>query len=330
MNADAGSQTLSIGWRATSSAREHTARLIAVKLESMIEQSPRRCRGRRGIASPCALTAEAFAPTAHDAFAITQALAFDRDNPSSLLSSLRMRARQCAPGARAAFHRGVGAPEQALSAAPAGDDRMRSGCISPPRVFRESLEDLHTLGGRHLFDPAPRRRLALSRARPLHRARAARQPPARHPFRRRRAGLCRPPPPPKYFDWLVLLKFCTAFEPYCKEYTAAIRPEQIARVPAVRRGVSAFGALRGRPGRRCAGPRRARRAAGAPRRVRTSGRTAQGRGRFRPDRRTDRRLDRRVPGRTSPSNASRSTTRSMRRISPMARRRCCEKASGEW
>ena len=34
--------------------------------------------------------------------------------------------------------------------------------------------------------------------------------------------------PPKYFDWLVLLKFCTAFEPYCKAYTAAIRPEKIA------------------------------------------------------------------------------------------------------
>ena len=33
---------------------------------------------------------------------------------------------------------------------------------------------------------------------------------------------------PKYFDWLVLLKFCTAFEPYTKRYTASIRPQKIA------------------------------------------------------------------------------------------------------
>jgi uncharacterized alpha-E superfamily protein len=34
--------------------------------------------------------------------------------------------------------------------------------------------------------------------------------------------------PPKYFDWLVLLKFCCAFEPYTKLYTASIRPQKIA------------------------------------------------------------------------------------------------------
>ena len=32
----------------------------------------------------------------------------------------------------------------------------------------------------------------------------------------------------KYLDWLVLLKFCSAFEPYCKEHTAALRPERVA------------------------------------------------------------------------------------------------------
>jgi uncharacterized alpha-E superfamily protein len=33
---------------------------------------------------------------------------------------------------------------------------------------------------------------------------------------------------PKYFDWLVLLKFCTAWEPYTRHYTASIRPAKIA------------------------------------------------------------------------------------------------------
>ena len=42
------------------------------------------------------------------------------------------------------------------------------------------------------------------------------------------AGPATAPGTPKYFDWLVLLKFCTAFEPYTKLYTASIRPQKIA------------------------------------------------------------------------------------------------------
>ena len=33
---------------------------------------------------------------------------------------------------------------------------------------------------------------------------------------------------PNYLDWVVLLRFCTAFESYCKVYTAAIRRDRIA------------------------------------------------------------------------------------------------------
>ena len=35
-------------------------------------------------------------------------------------------------------------------------------------------------------------------------------------------------PPSKHLDWIALLKSCTAFEAYCKVYTANIRPERIA------------------------------------------------------------------------------------------------------
>ena len=31
-----------------------------------------------------------------------------------------------------------------------------------------------------------------------------------------------------YFEWVALLKSCTAFEAYCKVYTASIRPEDVA------------------------------------------------------------------------------------------------------
>jgi uncharacterized alpha-E superfamily protein len=33
---------------------------------------------------------------------------------------------------------------------------------------------------------------------------------------------------PTYLDWMVLLRFCTAFEAYCKVYTANIRRDRIA------------------------------------------------------------------------------------------------------
>src|SRR5689334_5774688 len=67
---------------------EHTTRLIAVKLESMIEQTPEEAESswHRVAAS---LSSEAFCK-ASDAHATTHALAFDRRNPSSLLMSLAM------------------------------------------------------------------------------------------------------------------------------------------------------------------------------------------------------------------------------------------------
>ncbi len=73
---------------------EHIARLLAVKLESMIEQSAGRRRSlvdarRRGAGRRGARSA--------DAFAITRSLAFDQRNRSSLISSLafaRDNARQ--------------------------------------------------------------------------------------------------------------------------------------------------------------------------------------------------------------------------------------------
>ena len=91
---------------------------------------------------------------------------------------------------------------------------------------------------------------------------------------------------PKYFDWLVLLKFCTAFEPYTKQYTASIRPQKIAEFLlfdsefphsicfSVDRMTEAL--ARVAPG-----------AAGAPRRGGAAGRPAEGGGGFRPGGRTD-------------------------------------------
>jgi uncharacterized alpha-E superfamily protein len=196
---------------------EHTARLIAVKLESMIEQShDDAVASWRRVAS--ALSGEKF--TKHpDAFLITQSLAFDRNNPSSLLSSLHM-ARDNARQVREQLSTEVweNLNRLYLRLQPVTMDSI--WVHQPARVFRDALEDFQALEGvtnstishgegwyfLELGRYSERAQL-ISRLLDIHFSADER---------------------PSYFDWLVLLKFCTAFEPYTKLYTAAVRPEKIA------------------------------------------------------------------------------------------------------
>ena len=202
---------------------EHTARLIAVKLESMIEQS-REDADSSWLRVVAALSAEEYVPASPDAFAITQGLAFDRANPSSLLSSLgnaRDNARQVREQLSTEVWGHLNRIYLRLQPVAAEDIWVHH----PANTFREVMEELYTLGGvtystlshgegwyflelgRHI-----ERAQLTSRLLDLH-------------FGASRSAVAEPP---KYFDWLVLLKFCTAFEPYCKAYTAAIKPEKIA------------------------------------------------------------------------------------------------------
>jgi len=202
---------------------EHTARLIAVKLESMIEQSREEADSSwaRVVA---ALSAEEYVPSVPDAFAITQGLAFDHNNPSSLLASLR-NARDNARQVREQLSMEVweNLNRLYLRLQPVTMDGI--WVHHPERLFREVMEELYTLGGvtystlshgegwyflelgRHI-----ERAQLVSRLLDLHFG----------------ASNSIVEEAPKYFDWLVLLKFCSAFEPYCKVYTAAIQPEKIA------------------------------------------------------------------------------------------------------
>ena len=80
---------------------EHTARLIAVKLDSMVEQTPEDAAASwaRVIES---LTGDKTPPQSLDAFAITKRLAFDRDNNTSMVTSLALARvnRRCAGALR--------------------------------------------------------------------------------------------------------------------------------------------------------------------------------------------------------------------------------------
>jgi uncharacterized alpha-E superfamily protein len=96
----------------------------------------------------------------------------------------------------------------------------------PARLFRETLEDLYLLDGvifttlRHdegwhfleLGRYIERAQL-ISRLLDIHYG--------THPYPELAKSL-------RHSDWLALLKYCSAFEPYCKQHTAAIKPERIA------------------------------------------------------------------------------------------------------
>jgi len=202
---------------------EHMSRLIAVKLETMIEQSHEESDASWARVA-AALSAEEHATDVHDAFAVTQALAFDRFNPSSLLSSLR-NARDNARQVREQLSTEVWEHLNRLYLRLQPMTMDGVWVHHPARPFRETLEELYLLGGViystishgegwYFLDLGRNieRAQLLSRLLDLH-------------FGAARAEM---PEAPKYFDWLVLLKFCAGFEPYCKAYTAAIRPEKIA------------------------------------------------------------------------------------------------------
>jgi uncharacterized alpha-E superfamily protein len=204
---------------------EHTTRLLAVKLESMVEQSPEDAEASwaRVVA---ALTGTEAKTT--DAHAITQSLAFDRVNESSLVSSLRF-ARDNARQVREQLSTEVWEHLNRLYLSTQGESINSIWVHQPALFFRETLEDLFTLGGvtyTTLRHGEGWRFLELGRH--IERAQLVSRLLDIH-FGVVAPGFVNPPPPPKYFDWLVLLKYCTAFEPYCKEYTAALNPERIAQ-----------------------------------------------------------------------------------------------------
>jgi uncharacterized alpha-E superfamily protein len=205
---------------------EHTSRLIAVKLESMIEQSTEDAEASWTRVA-AALSVEGAVTKAGDIFAITQTLAFDRENASSLLSSLRF-ARDNARQVREQLSTEVWEHLNRLYLRLQPVTIESTWVHQPARVFRESLEELQTLEG-VIFSTLRHGEgwHFLELGRYIERAQLVSRLLDIH-FGVDAPGYGEPPPPPKYLDWLILLKFCTAFEPYCKEYTAAIRPERIA------------------------------------------------------------------------------------------------------
>jgi uncharacterized alpha-E superfamily protein len=201
---------------------EHTARVMAVKLESMVEQTPEDAAASWARVIE-ALTGEKTTDAPQDAFVTTRKLAFDRDNDAALITSLIL-ARDNARQVREALSNEVWENLNRLYLRLSSVTMDSIWVHTPARLFREALEEMHALEGvtystlshgegwyflelgRHIERVQLLGRLLDVHFRAAHDASNG----------------------PKYFDWLVLLKFCTAWEPYTKLYTASVRPQKIA------------------------------------------------------------------------------------------------------
>lgn len=200
---------------------EHTARLLAVKHETTAEQSREEAEASwtRVIS---AVSGENQTVADSDALAVTQHLAFDRASATSLVGSLsfaRDNARQVREHLTVEVWESLNRLYLKLRPLTAAEPRNTAA------LFREILQDLHALGGvTHSTLSHGEGWYFLELGRYIERAQLVCRLLDLHFGEARHVASAEP----KYFDWLVLLKFCSAFEPYCKVYTAAIQPDKIA------------------------------------------------------------------------------------------------------
>ena len=121
---------------------EHTARLLAVKLDSMADQSDEDAAASwRRVAA--ALAGEDSGTTA---FAITSTLSFDHTNDTSLLSSIRF-ARDNARQVREQLSTEVWEHLNRLYLRLQDETSEAVWARQPSVYFRKVMEDLYTLGG---------------------------------------------------------------------------------------------------------------------------------------------------------------------------------------
>jgi uncharacterized alpha-E superfamily protein len=200
---------------------EHIARLLAVKLETTVEQS--REDAEAAWARVLTAVSEENQPvTDADVLANIQHIAFERVSHTSLVSSLcfaRDNARQVREQLTVEVWENLNRLYLKLR------DLTAADVTNPAVLFREILQDLHALGGVTYSTLSHGEGwYFLELGKHIERAQLTCRLLDLH-FGAARAGF---PTEPNYFDWLVLLKFCSAFEPYCKVYTATIQPAKIA------------------------------------------------------------------------------------------------------
>ena len=209
---------------------EHTARLIDVNLALDLERSPE-ARGQHWGRVLNSLQAPRPADGV-DAYQVTRHLTFDHDNPSSVIACISA-ARENARQVREQISSEMWEQINRFYLTVRGTTIHAIWRRQPHEFFRSVKEAIHffqgltdsTLGhaegwqfiqvGRYL-----ERAVAIASLLGVYYQRPG--PPRARPTSAPRTRR------PTYLEWVGLLKSCTAFEAYCRAYTADLRADRIA------------------------------------------------------------------------------------------------------
>lgn len=203
---------------------EHTARLLDVTLHQMLEQSAGSVGWR--LARLAASLQVPIPPESSDVYGFASAVTFDPATPSSILASIAA-ARENARQVREQISSEMWEQLNRLYLDVRRPDAVDMWRAEPQRFYKAVKE------GAHLFQGITDATMShdegwqfMQIGRYTERMSATATLLDAH-FQHHRMG-SQSEASLTYLDWVVLLKSCTAFEAYCKVYTADIQPERIA------------------------------------------------------------------------------------------------------
>jgi len=205
---------------------EHTARLIDVDLQLRLDQSPETAAGR-WLRLLAAVQAPAPEQGKLDATAMTHIVTLDRTNPSSILScvanareNLRQVREQCSTEMWEQLNRLY----LQVTATTSGEEWLLHS-----HIFFRAVQE-----GAHLFQGVTDSTMShgegwqyIQLGRFVERTDSVARLIGTH-FTRLPHPLDQAVESEEYLEWVGLLKSCSAFEAYCKAYTAELRPLRVA------------------------------------------------------------------------------------------------------
>lgn len=205
---------------------EHTARLIDVDLQLCLDQSPESSSGR-WLRLLEALQVPVPAGARVDSAALAYTLTLQRTNPSSIVSCIaaaRENLRQVREQCSSEMWEHLNRLYLQVLGTPAGE-----AWILHSQLFFRSVQD-----GAHLFQGLTDS--TMSHGEGWYYIQLGRYVERTHAlaaligtqFSRISEPVERAVESDGYLEWVGLLKYCTAFEAYCKKYTAELRPLRVA------------------------------------------------------------------------------------------------------
>lgn len=205
---------------------EHMARVLDVNLQRMLEQDAESA-SRRWDRLLRSLRISTVRVASRDPYEVTRALAFDATSVESIVSCVaaaRENARQVREQISSEMWEQIN--RLYLQMRSVQFDTIWQG--EPHRFFREVIM------GSHLFEGITDSTMThgegwlfVQVGRYIERAQAT-AVLLDVTLRDLGAGSDQSPRVDDYYEWISLLKSCTAFEAYCRQYTADLRPDRIA------------------------------------------------------------------------------------------------------